>query len=305
MVGSVLKRMLPLTAVAFTVLVLLPGTARAADTIQYQSYPGRGDGVAVPFEGYTDRNGGPIPIGGSVGVDLVLGPASAPYLPCQNFDSATGAGDTFVNACETRGSYATYTRFPAGGGLVFPNGYFLGNTQPDRVRGGTLTTNWGARASALSVEFYPPADLDMVWVHPRFNVNRFDHYANGWAYSAPVGRIALSKLGDPGTTHFGGRLTDAGRPVTAGRVRITIFGGEAHSSTGFRIASFAVRTSTGTGSWDSGAMYTGGYQLYVLDTATHRQCVIGRPGITTAGATIDIDLARPGFGDARARCMAA
>ncbi|WP_235948069.1 hypothetical protein [Candidatus Frankia alpina] len=63
-----------------------------------------------------------------------LGPAR-PYLPCQHYDPLARTGDTFVNAC-----YATYTRFPAGGGLVFPNGYFMGNAQPDRVRGGGLPT---------------------------------------------------------------------------------------------------------------------------------------------------------------------
>jgi hypothetical protein len=305
MVGSVLRKTVPLLVTAVALLVLLPGTAQAANTTQYAINPARGNGVVIPFEGYTDQHGHPVPISGAVGVDLVLGSLSNPYLPCQNFDPATGAGDAFVNACQTRGSYATYTRFPVGGGLLFPHGYFMGNTQPDLVHGGMLTTNWGARATALSVEFYPQQDLDSVYVHPRFNVNAFDHYANGWAYSAAVGRIALATLADPGTTHFGGRLTDGGRTVAPGRVRITIFGGDAHSSTGYRIASFAVVTSTGTNHWDSGAMYAGGQQIYVLDTVTHRQCIIGRSLITRAGATIDIDLARPGFGDATARCSTA
>ncbi|MBL7491870.1 hypothetical protein I6A60_29550 [Frankia sp. AgB1.9] len=298
---SMLRKAVPLLVTTVALLVLLPSTALAADTTQYAINPTRGNGVAIPFEGYTDRHGNPVPISGAVGVDLVFGSNSNQYLPCQNFNPSTGTGDTFVNACQTPSSYATYTRFPVGGGLLFPHGYFMGNTQPDLVHGGMLTTNWGARATALSVEFYPQLDLDSVYVHPRFDVSRFDHYANGWSYSPAVGRITLATLADPGTTHFGGRLTDAGRPVAAGRARITIFGGEAHSSTGYRIASFAVVTSTGADHWDSGAMYAGGQQLYILDTVTHQQCIVDRPVITGA---IDIDLARPGFGDAHARCTA-
>lgn len=49
-------------------------------------------------------------------------------------------------------------------------------------------------------------------------------------------------------------------------------------------------------------MYVGGQQMFVLDTATRRQCVIVYPYITRAGATIDINLAAPGFGHANARC---
>jgi len=304
LVVSVLRKAMPLLVTTVALLVLLPSTALAADTTQYPIDLTRGNGVAIPFEGYTDQHGNPVPISGAVGVDLVFGSNANQYLPCQNFNPSTGTGDTFVNACQTPSSYATYTRFPVGGGLLFPHGYFMGNTQPDLVHGGTLTTDWGARATALSVEFYPQQDLDSVYVHPRFDVSRFDHYANGWAYSPAVGRITLATLADPGTTHFGGRLTDAGRAVAPGRARITIFGGEAHSSTGYRIASFAVVTSTGTDYWDSGAMYAGGQQIYILDTATHQQCIIGRSFIPRAGATIDIDLARPGFGDAGARCSA-
>ncbi|ABD09580.1 hypothetical protein ThrDRAFT_00672 [Frankia casuarinae] len=264
--------------------------------------PTRGEGVAVPFEGFTDRNGGPTSIGGAVGVDLVLGSTSRPYLPCQNYDPRARTGDAFVNACQERGSYTTYSRFPPGGGLLFPAGYFMGNSQPDLVRGGLLRTGWGARTAGLSFEFYPDQAHDAEIVHSRFYIDRFDHWTHGWTYSVAIGRIALTALGDPGTARISGQLTDRGRPPAPGRVRIVIFGGHARSSTGYPISSFAVRTSTGSSDWSSGALYAGPQRITVTDTATHRECVLERPRVLGPDSRIDLDLSRPGFGQPGSTC---
>ncbi|CUU57239.1 hypothetical protein Ga0074812_11175 [Parafrankia irregularis] len=294
------------------VLVLLAGSglltlggstpAWAADTTQYAGDTTRGLGVAVPFEGLTDQNGNPVPISGAVGVDLVLGSTQQPYLPCQNYNRATGTGDTYVNACQERGSYATYTRFATGKGLMFPHGYFMGDSQPDLVHGGTLNTSWGSRTAGLSFEFYPQLDRDPEFVHSRFYIDVFDHHANGWTYSAWVGRIKLATLNDPGTARVGGRLTDGGRAPAKDRVKFLIFGGNAESSNGYPISSFAVFTSSGASTWDSGAMYAGPQRITVTDTATNRECVIDLKGISGRNNTLDLDLAQPGFGAPGAVC---
>ncbi|MCK9895405.1 hypothetical protein [Frankia sp. AgB32] len=289
-----------MTVIAVAALAL-PGTARAADTVGYPAAPGRGNGVAVPFEGYVGSGGGPVPVGGAVGVDLVLGSTTRPYLPCQHYDRTSRSGDTFVNACQERGSYATFTRFPAGGGLVFPHGYFVGNTQPDLVRGGTVNTGWGARAAGLSFEFYPEQGRDAAFVHARFYVDQFTRHANGWTYSADVGRIPLRTLADPGTARLGGRLTVGGRPPAPGRVSMTVFGGSARSSSGYPISSFAVYAGTGTPSWATTPLYAGSQRITVVDTATRRQCVLDRFDVR-GEATVDFDLAQPGFGHPDSSC---
>ena len=71
--------------------------------------------------------------------------------------------------------------------------------QPDLVHGGQLRTDWGERTAGLSFEFYPQLDRDADFVHSRFYIDRFYHRANGWTYSAEVGRITLTTLADPGT----------------------------------------------------------------------------------------------------------
>ncbi|MCK9898820.1 hypothetical protein CC117_15600 [Parafrankia colletiae] len=279
-----------------------PSPAWAADTTQYAADPSRGNGVAVPFEGLVDRDGNPVSISGAIGVDLVLGSTQEPYLPCQNFNQATGAGDTYLNACQERGSYATYTRFAAGRSLLFPHGYFMGDSQPDLVRGGTLNTGWGSRTAGLSFEFYPQVDRDKEFVHSRFYIDAFGHRANGWTYSAWVGRITLATLNDPGTARIGGRITDGGSTPARDRVRFLIFGGDARSSSDYPISSFAVFTSTGEPTWDSGAMYAGPQRIAVTDTANGRQCVIDLKGISGRDNVLDLDLSRPDFGRAGSVC---
>ncbi|WP_261555092.1 hypothetical protein [Frankia tisae] len=296
------RRISLLVAGLLTLVVAQPGVARAADTVQFAGDASRGNGVAVPFEGFTDRRGGPVPIGGAVGVDLVLGSTARPYLPCQHYDPLARTGDTFVNACQERGSYATYTRFPAGGGLVFPNGYFMGNAQPDLVRGGGLPTGWGSRTSGLSFEFYPELRRDGDYVHSRFYIDRFTHRANGWAYSTAVGRIALTTLADPGTARLGGRMTVGGRAPSPGRAKVVIFGGEARSSTGYPISSFAVQTGSGAPTWISSPLYAGDQRITVTDTATHRSCVLDRHGVRGPNNVVDFDLAAPGFGHPDSVC---
>ena len=58
---------MPLLVTAVALLVLPPSTALAADTTQYAIDRNRGNGVAIPFEGYTDQHGNPVPISGAVG----------------------------------------------------------------------------------------------------------------------------------------------------------------------------------------------------------------------------------------------
>jgi hypothetical protein len=292
---------LAMAAVVAVVAVALPGVARAADTVHYPGVTSRGNGVAVPFEGFVDGRGGPARVGGAVGVDLVLGSTARPYLPCQHYDQRTRTGDTFVNACQERGSYATYTRFPAGGGLVFPHGYFLGNTQPDLVRGGSLTTGWGARAAGLSFEFYPDPRHDDEYVHSRFYVDQFTQHANGWTYSASVGRIPLRTLADPGTARLGGRMTVGGRPPAPGRVSVVVFGGSARSSKDYPISSFAVYAGAGAPTWATSPLYAGSQRITVTDTATHRTCVLDRWNIR-GNTVVDFDLALPGFGHPESVC---
>jgi hypothetical protein len=270
--------------------------AWAADTIQFPSDPSRGNGVAIPFEGYTDRFGGPLPISGAVGVDLVLGSPAHKYLPCQNLT------DTFINACEERASYTTYTRFGAGQGLLFPHGYFMGNVQRNIVTGGYVQTDWGRRTGTLSVEFYPELSHDREYVHPRFEAERFNPNVNGWAYSAPIGRIAVLTLADPGTTRVSGGITDQGRAIAKDRVRILVFGGRASSSTGHPISSFAVWDSTGETSWTSGAMYAGPQVITVTDKTTGRTCDVVYNNMTGPNHRLDFDLSRPGFGRSGRTC---
>jgi hypothetical protein len=291
-----------LTICVALVTMMSPETAGADDSTRHARNTARGKGVAVPFEGFVGHDGGPVPIAGAVGVDLVLGSTSRPYLPCQNYRPRTGASDTFINACRERGSYATYTRFRAGAGLIFPHGYFMGNVQPDLVRDGLLRTDWGARTAGLSFEFYPELRHDGDFVHSRFYVDQFGYRAHGWTYSAYIGRIRLATLADPGTARIGGRLTDGGRPPRSGRVKIVIFGGAARSTAGYPISSFAVYTSTGAGRWTSGPIYTGPQHITVTDTATNRECVVELGRLTGRDDRLDFDVSRPGFGRRDARC---
>ena len=302
MVRVVGPRVAALMVVVLAAMAVLPGTAaRAADTTGYLGDLSRGNGVAVPFQGLTGPGGAPIPISGAVGVDLVLGSTARPYLPCQHYEPRTRGGDTFVGACQERGSYATYTRFPAGGGLLFPLGYFMGNAQPDLLRGGSLATGWGARTAGLSFEFYPDRRHDAEYVHSRFYVDQFTHRANGWTYSADIGRITLTTLADPNTARLSGSLTVGGRAPAPGRVSIQVFGGAARSSSGYPISSFAVFASTGAPTWSSSPLYAGSQRITVLDTATGHRCVLDRFGVR-GSVTVDLDLARPGFGRPESVC---
>ncbi|MCM3887371.1 hypothetical protein [Frankia sp. R82] len=296
-----LTRMAVTLTVAVAAATALPRAALAADTRDYPAVASRGNGVAVPFQGFVGADGRPTPIGGAVGVDLVLGSTARPYLPCQHYNRQSGTGDTFVNACQEKGSYATYTRFPAGSGLVFPHGYFVGNTQPDLVRGGVLNTDWGARTAGLSFEFYPDPRYDAEYVHSRFYVDAFTRPANGWTYSVDFGSIPLLTATDPNTARLGGQLTVAGRPPAPGRVSMTIFGGTAHSSTGQPISSFAVYAGSGSSRWTTSPLYAGSQRITIVDTATRRQCMLDRLNVR-GNVTVDFDLAQPGFGHPDSVC---
>ncbi len=296
------RRAATFTVISMTVILLAQSApAQAADSTQYAGDASRGLGVAIPFSGFTDRNGQPVPISGAVGADLVLGSTSRPYLPCQNYDPRTGTGDTFINACEVRGSYTTYTRFAAGQGILFPHGYFMPNTQTDLVNGGSLQTDWGARTAGLSLEFYPDVTLDQEYVHSRFYVDYFNQRANGWTYSYHVGTIKLVTLADPGTARIIGTVTRNGTAPAAKEIRFTIFGGDARSSANYPISSFAVTYSNGT-AWTSGAMYAGPQRVTVDDTATGHQCIYDLSSITGPDNRMDFDVARPGFGRNGGHC---
>ncbi|KLL10112.1 hypothetical protein FrCorBMG51_20035 [Protofrankia coriariae] len=291
-----------LTVISMAVILLAQTTpAQAADSTQYAGDSSRGLGVAIPFSGFTDRNGQAVPISGAVGADLVLGSTAQPYLPCQNYDPLTGTGDTFINACEVPGSYTTYTRFAAGQGILFPHGYFVPDVQPDYVNDGSLRTDWGARAAGLSLEFYPDVALDQEYVHSRFYVDYFNHRANGWTYSYHVGTIKLVTLADPGTARIIGSVTRNGAAPAAKEIKFTIFGGDARSSADYPISSFAVTYSNGT-DWTSGAMYAGSQRVTVDDTATGHQCVYDLPRISGPDNRLDFDVARPGFGRDGGHC---
>ncbi|MDT3438628.1 MULTISPECIES: hypothetical protein [unclassified Pseudofrankia] len=270
--------------------------AWAADTTQFPIDPSRHKGVAIPFEGYTDHLGGILPISGAVGVDLVLGMPTHKYLPCQNLT------DKFINACEERGSYTTYTRFRAGQGLLFPYGYFMGNMQRDIVTDHYVQTDWGRRATNLSVEFYPELSRDREYVHPRFQIDHFNPRVNGWAYSAPIGRITVLTLADPGTTRVSGGITDGGKAIAKDRVRILVFGGNASSSTGYPVSSFAVWDSAGETSWTSGAMYAGTQLITVTDKATGHTCDVRYGNMTGSNNHLDFDISQPGFGRIGRKC---
>jgi hypothetical protein len=287
-------------AVAFGAIT--PSAARAADTTDYGPLPGRSQGVAVPFTGFTGPGGRAVPIWGAVGVDLVLGSTAQPYLPCKHYDQGKGDSDTFIDACVVPGSYTTYTRFSSGAGLLFPFGYFVGNVQPDIQRGGSLRTGWGQRTAGLSFEFYPEPDRALDYVHSRFYVDVFDRGVGGWSSSAPVGSIPVATLSDPGTTRLNGYVTDGGRTPAKGRVRFTVFGGTARSSSGYPISSFAVTSSTGQRYWTTGAMYAGPQSIRVDDTATGRSCTWKVARMTGTGNRWDFDLARKGFGHAAGTC---
>ncbi len=293
---------LMLTSMITVILLGQSTPAQAADSTQYGGDTSRGLGVAIPFSGFTDRNGRPATISGAVGADLVLGSTAQPYLPCQNFNPQTGTGDTFVNACEVRGSYATYTRFAAGNGILFPHGYFMPDTQPDLVNGGSLRTGWGARTAGLSLEFYPDVTRDQEYVHSRFYVDRFNHRANGWTYSAYVGTIRLATLADPGTAQITGNVTRGGATPAKNEIKFTVFGGDARSSAGYPISSFAVTYSSGAPGWTTGAMYAGAQRVTVDDTATGHQCIYDLQRITGANNRVDFDVAQPGFGRGGGRC---
>lgn len=236
------------------------------------------------------------------------------YDPCHNSDDPDYGACEQANVAPTS-YYRVFHYSPTA--RDFPYGMFIANTDPNRCRTSSWCRNKGAdtlihlaadRVDGAAIEIYPYGSRGTyeprepgAYAGVRVQVDEFPHAAHGGAYSAPLGTIELSKLGDKGMAKLNGYVFDRGRPLSGGdvnRVRIDLFQqGRAprFTSTGYPMRGFASVHNDKMAYYNGGAVYGGSYDIYVWDTKTDRRVML-TSNLVRTDERIDFELDKPCFG---------
>lgn|GEM_PF-2980599 len=251
--------------------------------------------------------GGAHSAGGTMGVDILLGPDR--YNPCHEQWDATENGpynDTYYAACTDsfmgRTSYYRTSSFGSGGGAI-ASGVLIGGADWNKcqnrwwcaTRDQLVVHGWSDRATAWALEFYPSSPNEGgVRIEGGFPYVT----ADGKAWSGPLGSMRPIVAGQPGVFRLSGWVH--GGPWPADRWEIQAFqvAPLTQVTSGFYPEQgFSLTRNVGN-SFTSWPMLAGNYKLYVYDNATGEHYVLYRNLRTGSSVVITPGAPCFGFGDA-------
>lgn len=250
---------------------------------------------------------------GHVGVDIWW---PQDYLPCQH------SSDIYYDACvlsnDAQTSYYKVQNYTSSSN-DFPYGIFIDNRNIDTCTtagwchdagGGDLINHgWARLITDASLEIYPhvsgsynPSANTVGGV--RVHVQGFPTFANGGRYSYPIGDIHLPQLGQSGVGKLNGFITNGGSSVSNNRVLFEVFQEQSTMSTtlGFPMTGFTTVRNNSDRYFNTGALPSGTYKIYITDTSTNHKIILKGVHIYSSYERIDFDISQPCFGHSGPDC---
>lgn len=284
---------------ALGINTLRPNTAEAAYNVSFANF---WMGKITPGSGH-------------VGVDLWWPSGSGEYNPCHH------SNDVFYGACvlanNAQASYykvGTYTPTTSN----FPYGIFIDNQNTNTCTSApwctnpsapSFTHNWAKFLSDGSLEVYPYDGSGNY--NPSGNTvgglriqTSFFTFANGGRYSPNIGDIHLPKIGESGVGRMNGFATYNGGAIANNRVTLEVFQKSAtrFTSTGYATTGFTVVHSNSDGYYNTGALPSGSYKIYVTDTQTGHKIILDGVNIFQIYERLDFKLEQRCFGLPNSNC---
>lgn len=245
---------------------------------------------------------------GHIGVDIWWPGGGSEYNPCHH------SNDIFYGSCvlsnnNTTSYYKVMSYTPSG--TDFPYGIFIDNQNPNFCKTSNWCTNkpansfthgWGNLISDGSLEIYPHV---LGSYNPSANTvggvrvkSDFFLFANGGRYSKSIGRITLPELGQSGVGRMNGFSTHNGTRVGNNRVQLDIFQREStrRTSTGHEMYGFSSIRNNADGYYNTGALPSGTYKIYITDTQTGRKIILDGVNIFSQHERLDFKLEQRCFG---------
>lgn len=246
---------------------------------------------------------------GHIGVDIWW-PAGGGniYNPCHISSDMFYGACVLANAAQT--SYYKVMNYGLSGNN-FPYGIFIDNQNTNTCTSAPWCTNpgassfnhgWGRLISDGSLEIYPHV---LGAYNPSNNTvggvrisSDFYHFANGGRYSRDIGNVTLPSLGQAGVGRLNGFATYNGSPVANDRVLLEIFQRESSrgTSTGHPMYGFSVVRNNGDAYYNTGALPSGSYKIYITDTQTGRKIILDGVNVFSQHERIDFRLEQRCFG---------
>jgi len=246
---------------------------------------------------------------GNVGVDIWWPSSGTDYNPCQHSSDIYYGACVLANAAPT--SYYKVMHYTPSG-TDFPYGIFIDNQNQNTCKTSSwcnnksatsFNTNWGRLITDASIEIYPqdtngqynPSTGTVGGVRIQSN---FPGFANGGRYSNNIGDIALPQVGEANVGRLNGFITNNGSAVANNRVTFEIFqeNSSRGSSTGYPETGFSVVHNNSDGYFNTGALPSGSYKIYITDTQTGHKIVVQGVGIRQLYERLDFKLDQRCFG---------
>lgn len=278
---------------------------------------GSGKSSAAPDVNFADIRVGKVsPGSGHIGVDIWWPGNGSAYLPCQNSNDVYYGACVLSNAATV--SYYKVHHFTSSSS-DFPYGIFVDNTNTNYCKTSSWCTNkpansfthgWARLISDASIEIYPydsmgsynPSGNTVGGV--RVGVEGFPTLANGGRYSADVGDITLPTLGQANVGKLNGYVTNNGAAAANNRVSFEAFQMDSSlkTSTGYPTTGFTVVHNSAGGYYNTGAVPSGSYRIYITDTSTNHKVIIDGITIFRPYERLDFKLEQRCFGYSTQSC---
>lgn len=253
---------------------------------------------------------------GHIGVDIWWPGGNGDYNPCQHSE------DIFYGACvlsnSGRSSYYKVMSYTPSG-TDFPYGIFIDNQNNNYCKTSSWCTNksansfnhgWGRLISDGSIEIYPhdangnynPSGYDVGGVRV---ASDFFLFANGGRYSKDIGNITLPQIGQPNVGRLNGFATINSVNAANNRLLLEVFQESAtrKTSTGHPMTGFTVVRNNSDGYFNSGAVPSGSYKMYITDTLTGRKIILQGVNIFQLHERLDFKLEQRCFGYPSLNCI--
>ncbi len=256
------------------------------------------------------------PGSGHIGVDLWWPGGGSEYNPCHHSNDAYYDACVLSNAAQTS-YYKVMSYTPSG--TDFPYGIFLDNQNADfcttapwcRTAGntGTVRHGWVTLISDGSLEVYPHVSGGSY--NPSANTvggvritASFFHFANGGRYSPDIGNIALPQLGEANVGKLNGFATYNGVKAANNRMLIEAFQRDESrfTSTGYIMRGFTSVRNNNDGYFNTGALPSGKYLMFITDTSTGRKIILDNVNIFSTYERLDFKLEQSCFGYPQIQC---
>jgi len=272
--------------------------------------------MAVDVNFANVRIGKVTPGSGHIGVDIWWPSGGSNYLPCQHSNDPYYGACVLSNAAPT--SYYKVGNYTSSSSN-FPYGIFVDNQNQNYCTSASWCTNktapsfnhgWARLISDASLEVYPYDNLNQY--NPsgntiggvRIQVTGFPLIANGGRYSNNVGDVPLPQLGQANVGRLNGFVTNNGSTAANNRAYFEIFQRDSTrtTSSGYPMAGFTLVHNNSDGYYNTGALPSGSYRIYVTDTQNNHKIILDGINVFSQYERLDFKLEKPCFGFPSSGC---